>query len=300
MSEYKFSILIPAYNEELTIGTVLSDLQEKYKNIAEIIVINDGSTDNTSQIVMQYPHVRLITHRHNYGYGASLKTGVLEASTNIVCFFDADGQHDPDDIMKLYNKCGQVDMVVGSRGLKAFSNIHRAPGKLFLHLLANYLSGRKIPDLNSGLRLIRRDLIKNYLHLLPNGFSASTTTTMIMLCRNYEVLYENICVKQRKGKSQIKQIRDGHATILTILRTLLLFNPMKFFTPFSVFFCTIGFIYSGYKLLDVGLGLPVGGLLIIFVGLLGFIFGLLCDQIASIRLEKYEDPDSYKSYRLSR
>lgn len=300
MNSPQLTIIVTAFNEEASIGSVVEGLVNCCGNFAEIIVVNDGSTDRTAEIVSAVNgRIKLINHRRNYGYGAALKTGIREASSEQVCFFDGDGQHNPEDVHRLYQASGNVDMVVGSRGRSAFLNLLRTPGKLILHILANFLAKRPIPDVNSGLRIVRREAITRYLYLLPDGFSASTTMTMIFMTRGYEVKYVDIRVKPRKGKSQVHQLRDGTATIMLILRILLLFNPMRFFLPCSTLFIFLGVVYGAYKLYDTGTGLSVGSLLIIFVGLLSFIFGLLCDQISSLRLERFESIDGFRRYEKS-
>lgn len=297
MTRPQFTIIVPAYNEEGAILQVLGVLTDLYRDCAEIIVVDDGSTDGTAELVSSVPSVRLVSHRRNFGYGASIKTGVYSATTDIVCFFDGDGQHDPLMVGKLADAIEDADMVVASRGISAFKHVLRAPGKFVLHMLANFLTGRRIPDLNSGLRIVRREMMLRYLHLLPNGFSASTTMTMIALSQDYEVKYIPTTARPRKGKSQVKQLRDGFGTIMLILRMLLLFNPMKFFAPFSALLVMSGAIYGAYKLHQIGTGLSVGSLLLILSGMVSFIFGLVCDQISKLRLEEYEHLDSVKRFQ---
>lgn len=293
-----FTIIIPAYNEQGSIKQVLEELIQLYHNKAEIIVIDDGSSDNTTAVVRNFSQVRLICLKRNYGYGAAVKTGIIEASHELVCLFDADGQHNAADVQRLVNAIGSCDMAVGSRGISAFKNLIRAPGKLVLHVIANFLVGKRIPDLNSGLRVIRKDVLLAYLHLLPDGFSASTTTTMILLSRNYDITYVPIATARRIGKSQVSQIRDGYSTTMLIVRLILLFNPMKFFSWFSFTVVGLGSIYATYKLVQTGAqeGLSVGSLLIILSGVLSFIFGLICDQIASLRLERFENVNRQKHF----
>lgn len=297
MPDKQLTIIVPVYNEQESIGAVLAHLKEMYGGEADIIVVNDGSTDKTEEIIHRISSIRVISHKRNFGYGAALKTGILEASTELVCFFDGDGQHDAKDVRRLLDALGEADMVVASRGTKAFKNMVRAPGKLVLHIVANFIAGRKIPDLNSGLRLIRREIILRYLHLLPNGFSASTTSTMIMISRDYDVKYIPITPKERKGNSQVRQVRDGAATIMLIARIVLLFNPMKFFGLFGLIFLITGSVYGAYKLFQTGIGLSVGSLLILSVGIVSMLFGLICDQISHMRLEKYEKSEFIRHFQ---
>ena len=295
MKEKKISIIIPAYNEQKAIGKTLNVLVKEYSDVAEIIVINDGSTDETPEIIRQFKEVRLINHRHNHGYGASLKSGIHYATTDLVCFYDADDQHHSKDIQRFIQEIDNADMVIGSRGLSAFKNWHRAPGKLVLHFISNFLVQKNIPDLNSGFRIVKRDILLRYIHLLPQGFSASTTMTMAFLSRGYEVKFIPISVKKRIGKSQVKQLRDGFNTLKLILRLIMLFNPLRFFVPFGFMFISLGMLYGIYKVFTNNLlGFPVGALLIVLTGMFSFIFGLLADQISALRLERFEKIDYLK------
>jgi glycosyltransferase involved in cell wall biosynthesis len=289
------SIIIPCYNEDKAIGRTLERLLALYEGFAEIIVVSDGSTDSSVDVIQAYPAVRLVQHKRNFGYGAALITGITEARTDLVCFYDADGQHDPKDVGRLYENLDSADMVVGSRGTGAFKHLKRAPGKLVLHALANLLSGRRIPDLNSGLRLVRKSILMQYIHLLPTGFSASTTMTMVFLMRNYEVRYIDIKVKERIGTSQVKMLRDGIKTGMLIINMLLLFNPQKFFLMTSALFVGVASVYGLYKLLETGVGLSVGSLLLFIVGIMSFFFGLLCEQISRMRLERMES-QAYRAH----
>lgn len=295
MSKPTFSIIIPAFNEAESLGSVLRELLDRYGDQAEIIVVNDCSTDNTDEVAAAFREVLLVNHKRNYGYGAALKTGITTANCDWLCFFDADGQHNPDDISRLYASRGQADMVVGARRNAASLVWRRSLGKLILHHLANFMAGRTIPDVNSGLRLVRREVIMRYLHLLPDGFSASTTMTMVLIVRGYDVIYLPIEAQPRqRGRSQVRQLQDGGTTIMLMLRIMLLFNPTRFFLPMSAVFVGLGTVYGIYKIFEIGLGLSGGSLLLIFIGLLAFVLGLLFDQIASLRLEKLEDPSHFR------
>ena len=243
----KFSIVIPTYNEEKAIENTLKELRtylstKKYQ--AEIIIINDGSKDQTKKILKNVKGIKLINHPYNKGYGAALKSGLREAISEYIFTMDSDGQHRPADIPKLLEYVKTFDMVVGSRENNPNQGWLRKPGKWILSLVANYLSNMKIPDVNSGFRLIRKDYVEEFMHILPNSFSFSTTITLAMIKAGYNVKYVPITVGKRKGgKSQVKQAHDGIATILLITRCISLFNPLKIYTPiagamlvFSLFF----------------------------------------------------------------
>ncbi len=295
MNKPGFSIIIPAYNEGKALRSVLEDLTRMFADRAEIIVVSDGSNDDTAEIAKSFGMVRCFEHGRNRGYGASIKTGIKLASTNLLCLFDADGQHHFNQIKCLLDEYHGEDMVVGSRGVRAFRNLCRAPGKIILQFVANFLTGVHIPDLNSGLRLIRRDVILRYVHLLPDGFSASTTMTMVFLTRKYNVKYVPVTTRPRIGESQVRYLQDGINTIILILRIIMLFNPMKFFLTFSAFFVSAGLLYGVYKLFtNHQAGFPVGALLVVSTGVLSFVFGLLADQISQLRMERFEANDYLK------
>jgi glycosyltransferase involved in cell wall biosynthesis len=286
------SVIVPAYNESKTIGNLLtSSLDLARAHNWEIIVVNDGSTDDTAERVHQCVdgrHLKLISHKQNRGYGASLKTGIRASSASGIATMDSDGQHDPNDLIRLLPLLDEYDLVVGTRTNPIHSPPFRMPGKWILKWLADYLSGQKIPDLNSGLRLFRTDLIKKYLHLCPDGFSFSTTTTLIFLNRGYSVAYEPITIRPRSkgGKSTVK-FSTGFATIIMILRIMSLFQPLRVYIPASVSLGIAGILW-GFPYIILQRGISVGALLLIITGILLFFFGLLTDQVAQSRLEKYE------------
>jgi len=248
----KISIIIPAFNEADSIENVLKALEPYLQNPSfEVIIINDGSTDNTSEIVQKYLDVKLLNHPYNKGYGAALKTGVRKASGEFVLMMDSDGQHKIEDIPNLLKYIDDYDMVVGERKIPVDQEWIRKPGKLLLSFVANYLSGIKIPDINSGFRLIRKECVLEFMHILPNGFSFSTTITLAMLKAAYNVKYEPVDIQPRSGgKSYVSQTRDGAITLLLITRCISLFNPLKVYVPAaliilipSIIFAIFGVVY---------------------------------------------------------
>ena len=234
------SIIIPAYNEKEGITHVIESLRllkEKHGQRWEIIVVDDGSTDGTSEMVKIFGDIILVQHPSNRGYGAAIKTGIRHAKYNTLVISDADGTYPINDIPKLIMQLPKSDMVVGARHINS-SNIplSRRPAKWLLNKLANYLTGIKIPDLNSGLRVMKKDIVLKYFHLLPDGFSFTTTITLAMLTNNYDVEFVPIEYKIRSGRSKIRPIRDTMNFIQLILRTVLYFDPLKIFLPISVLF----------------------------------------------------------------
>jgi hypothetical protein len=185
---------------------------------------------------------------------------------------------------------GEADMVIGERGRSSFQHRRRRPGKWLLGMLARFLTGRRIPDLNSGLRAMRRDMITRYLHLLPDGFSASTTMTIAALKRGRPVVWVPITAGSPLGDSQVHVLRDGFGTVLLILRLITLFDPLRIFLPAAALFLITGFISGVYYFFygSYGGGVSVGSLLLLVTGMLLFFSGLLADQIAALRLERYE------------
>ena len=244
---------MPAYNEGQTIGGVLSELKDfLQKNLAtfEIIVINDGSTDTTADILKQVEGVTVIQHIVNKGYGASLQDGIRRARFNHVLFFDGDGQFPPTEISKLLPYASDFEMVVGERNSSA-SPIIRRPGKWFLHLLANSLSNRPSPDLNSGLRIIRRDHILPFWHLLPGGFSITTTSTLLFQQSDLSIKYVPVVIRPRAGGKSSVSASQAFRMFLLILRTIILFAPLRVFLPTAFIIFLIGALSFLNDLLSV-------------------------------------------------
>lgn len=281
------TVIIPAYNEEQGIQDTLTNLIEGVKNYPfDILVINDGSTDTTEAVLRTIDEVRVINHKKNRGYGASLKTGILAAKSELIAFYDADGQHSVSDLIAMYKNFVDIDMLVGARSQDSHQELKRKPGKWILGKIANYLTEQNIPDLNSGLRIINRDIIRKYLHLFPNGFSFSTTSTIAFMNLGYSVEYFPIKVAKRIGKSSVKQIKHGSNTILLMIRLIVLFNPLRIFLPSSAFFLVVGLIYElyyGVFLLFPEVRLIPAAFFLIITSVLIFFFGLVVDQISEIR-----------------
>lgn len=234
------SVIIPTYNEREGISQVIESLQSLKKihgNQWEIIIIDDGSTDGTSEMIRNIQDIVLIRHPFNRGYGAAIKTGIRHAKYNTLIISDADGTYPVHDIPRLLAQLSKSDMVVGARGNND-SNIplSRRPAKWMLNKLANYLTGIKIPDLNSGLRAMKKDVVMKFVHLLPDGFSFTTTITLAMLTNDYTVEFIPIKYKMRSGRSKIRPIRDTLNFFQLIIRTVLYFDPLKIFLPMSAFF----------------------------------------------------------------
>jgi glycosyltransferase involved in cell wall biosynthesis len=284
------TICIPAFNEEESVGNTLRELRNEYPE-AEIIVVNDGSTDNTEKIARSIPGVKVLSNSSNRGYGASLKMAMRNATGEIALWYDADGQHHAEDARKIVEPVlqGEQDAVIGVRRYTFKENPDRFPGKLILNFVAELIARRKVPDLNSGLRCFRLNIIKKYLHLLPDGFSASTTSTLLMMKRGYRVGYVDIVTKKRAGKSTVKIFQDGYRAVQLMLRILVLFEAFGFFTTMSLLQIIPGMIYGFYIAFSVQKGFPTLASIIVISGIFTFFMGVICDQITELRKEKFEE-----------
>ena len=292
------SIIVPAYNEEKAIGRVIEELVTLGGN-CEIIVVDDASEDNTYNLACQKvtsdntkdvmqgfsPALKIIRHPYNKGYGASLKTGIKNASGDIICFFDGDGQHRVEDLREVIKYTDEYDVVLGMRSSESHIPFLRKPGKKILSIFANYLSGIKIPDLNCGLRGFKKDILLNLLHILPDGFSFSTTTTLAAYKIGYNINWVPVTTRKRTGKSTVRQARHGMQTLLLIIRIISLFDPFKVFLPTSIVIFGLGIIYAIFQILTPPGGIGEAPVFLLIAGLLIFFFGILADQIATLRRE---------------
>lgn len=282
----RLTIVIPAFNEERAIGKVLESVKARCSDfVREIIVVDDGSSDATN-VIAEKAGAYVIRHKKNMGYGASLKTGIRYAQTEFVLTMDSDGQHRAEDVLRLWEIADGNDMVVGQRANLIHSPLWRMPGKWLLWLMTSYLTRCRIPDLNSGFRLFRRDAVLKYLHLCPSGFSFSTTITMALLSQGYAVKYVPIQIKKRIGKSMVS-FTTGMDTLILILRIAALFNPLRVFVPLSIVIGTVGILW-GLPYVFAAQGISIGSMLAIVTSILLFGLGLLCDQISQLRLERFE------------
>jgi len=236
-----FSVVVPAYNEKQAIRRSIADLQSHLRQLPvdyEIIVVDDGSTDGTSEVLAAMAGVRVVRHEFNRGYGAALKTGIRVARHPLIVITDADGTYPNERIADLLRLASVADMVVGARtGAKVEYSRLRSIPKWFLKRFAEWMARQPIPDINSGLRVFRKDVVTRFLNILPNTFSFTTTITLAMLTNDLVVYYEPIDYHHRIGTSKIKPIRDTLRFIQLILRTGMYFAPLRVFLPVAgVFF----------------------------------------------------------------
>lgn len=285
-NELSYTIIIPAYNEASALDGVLKSLG-KVRGCEEIIVVDDGSTDDTA-LIAESNHARVISHPYNMGYGAALKTGILAAKTEIVITYDADGQHRPEDLSKIVEKAGQYDMVVGDRGKDVGGEWSRRLGKKVLSIFANSISGHNIPDFNSGLRSFKVPVIKKYLHLMPDNFSMSTTSTFALLKTNHTICYVPIVTNKRCGRKSTVNSGDGLRVFMLILNLIILFNPQKIFISFSFLFFLLSIVYFIIYSITVRIHITESMILLFITGLIIFFMGIICEQISAIRREIYK------------
>jgi glycosyltransferase involved in cell wall biosynthesis len=237
MERPSISVIIPAHNEEIGLPEVIDGLRARMQACGrpfEIIVVDDGSSDRTASVAGSRG-VTVLSHKSNRGYGAALKTGIRAATGAHILICDGDGTYPPEAIPTLIDQIDDHDMVVGARtGPSVDIPLPRRVAKWFLRRLAIYLSESDIPDLNSGLRVFRRQAALDYFAILPSGFSFTTTITLAMLCNEGSVMYVPINYGKRRGRSKIRPLRDSFNFFTLILRTILYFNPLKIFVPVSL------------------------------------------------------------------
>lgn len=294
MNNNSVSIIIPAYNEAAAIEMVLQELLSetaKWKEkTVEIVVVNDGSSDDTAEIVKNIEGIRLINHRKNKGYGAALKTGIREAHGDIIAWYDADGQHRPEDLLKVITKMEEenLDYCIGIRDKDSYEEKSRRLGKKILKWILHLITREELKDFNSGMRGFRKEVILPYLPLLPNTFGASTVTTLLMLEQEYYGGEVSITARKRKGKSSVKQVRDGFRTIVLIFQVILLFQPMRILGKAGIIMCAVGGIYGIFRALQWSNGIPTLASILIIFGFQLICFGVLSDQISKVCKQIYE------------
>ena len=276
------SIVIPAMNEADAIGSVVSQLRGA-ASWREIIVVDDGSEDETATRA-RAAGACVIRHPYNKGNGAAVKTGIRRASGEFVLIIDADGQHPPEDAQRIAARLGDFDLVIGARNGATQATTARRAGNALLNNLASYLTSRPIPDLTSGFRGARTECLREFIHLLPNGFSTPTTTTLAFIKAGYNVAFEPIDARQRSGRSKIRFAHDGARFLLILLKIVTLFSPLRIFLPLSVLSFAVGSIYGVWNLIATG-KIPNGAVILILFAVIVFLVGLVSEQIASLRFE---------------
>lgn len=277
------SVVIPAMNEADAIGDVVRGLRS-VADWHEIIVVDDGSTDGTAAVAGE-AGARVIRHPYNKGNGAAVKTGIRAATGEHLLIIDADGQHQPADAVRLVEKLGEYDLVVGARSSETQANTIRRLGNEVLNRLASYLTEHPIPDLTSGFRAARLDCLREFLPLLPNGFSTPTTTTLCFLRAGYNVAFEPIKAKQRVGTpSKIRLSTDGPKFLLIMLRVMTIFSPLRVFLPVAGVFFAAGALYAAWTIAtrhDV----TDSSVLLILLAVVIVLVGLVSEQVSAQRID---------------
>lgn len=274
------SVILPAKNEANGLRRVLPILREQLP-AAEVIVVDDGSTDETAAVATKHG-ARVLSSPYSMGNGAAIKRGARAASGEVLVFMDADGQHDPALIPGLLARLdGGYDMVVGARDWAGQAGVHRGAANAFYNWLASRMTGFQVRDLTSGFRAVRAEKFREFLHLLPNGFSYPTTSTMAFFRSAYPVAYEPVPVARRIGKSHIRPLRDGVRFLLIIFRIATLYSPLKLFAPIAVGFFLTGLGYYAYTYLAWGRFTNMS-VLLFSAAVIVFLIGLISEQITAL------------------
>ena len=284
MAQPRVSVIIPAYNESRTIGEIVLKVKSLYPD-AEVIVVDDGSQDDTSEVAVK-AGADVYRHPQNIGNGAAIKSGIRVAAGTILVFMDGDGQHDPADIGRMIENIPDYDMVVGARVKGGQSSLWRALGNKVYNWLASYVAKFAIADLTSGFRVVKADIARNFLHLLPNTYSYPTTITLGVLRAGRSVKYVPIEIRKRKsGSSSIKLFHDGVRFFMIITRIATLYSPMRIFLPVSFIMFSLGVIRYAYSYITEGRFTNMSALLFISSVTI-FMMSLISEQICQMRFER--------------
>ena len=276
----RVSVILPAKNEAEGLRLTLPRLRAQLPE-AEVIVVDDGSTDATASVAAEHG-ARVVSSPYPMGNGASIKRGTKAATGDVLVFMDADGQHDPADIPRLLDKLDAgFDMVVGARTSGGQANVGRGLANAFYNRLASWMTGHKVWDLTSGFRAVRASRFREFLHLLPNGFSYPTTSTMAFFRSAYPVAYVPVEVSRRIGRSHIRPLRDGARFLLIIFRIATLYSPLKLFAPAALAFGLLGTGYYAYTFALYHRFTNMSALLL-SAAVIVFLIGLVSEQITAL------------------
>jgi glycosyltransferase involved in cell wall biosynthesis len=279
------SVVVPAFNEAEAIGPLVAALRDAAP-WHQIIVVDDGSSDDTSARG-RAAGATVVRHPYNKGNGAAVKTGIRHATGEFVLIIDGDGQHRAADATRLVSRLGDYDLVIGARAGNTQASHARLLGNSALNWLAGYLTGRPVPDLTSGFRAARRTHLREFLHLLPNGFSTPTTTTLAFIKAGYNVHFEPVDAEARVGRSKIRFLRDGTKFLLIVLKIVTLFSPLRVFLPIAVASFLTGAGYAVWTIVRQS-HVTNSSVLLIMLAVIVFLVGLVSEQIAALRYENRE------------
>jgi glycosyltransferase involved in cell wall biosynthesis len=257
----------------------------------QVIVVDDGSSDGTAQAA-RAAGAQIIRHPYTKGNGAAVKTGIRHATGDFILIIDADGQHAPDEAERIITRLGEYDLVIGARAPSTHATPGRRAGNALLNGLASYLTGIEIPDLTSGFRGARRDCLREFLHLLPNGFSTPTTTTLAFMRAGYNVAFEPVHARPREGRSKIRFTRDGARFLAILFKVVTLFSPLRIFGPISLLSLLAGMGYGIWNVLFVG-RIPNGAVVLILFAVVVFLAGLVSEQVSALRFGGPPAPHGY-------
>jgi glycosyltransferase involved in cell wall biosynthesis len=276
------SVVVPAFNEAEAIADLVAALTSAGP-WHEVIVVDDGSQDETAARAAAAGAI-VVRHPYNKGNGAAVKSGIRRATGEFILIVDGDGQHRPEDARRIVDRLGDYDLVIGARTPWTQATHARRFGNGALNRLASYLTDRDIPDLTSGFRAARREHLREFLHLLPNGFSTPTTTTLAFIKAGYNVGFEPVEARQRVGSSKIKLGRDGVKFLIIIFKIVTLFSPLRVFLPISAVAMLVGVAYAAWTI-ALQSKIPNGAVLLILFAVVVFLVGLVSEQIAALRFE---------------
>ena len=283
----ELSIVLPALNEAKSLAALLPQIREAFPQ-AEVIVVDDGSSDRTAAVCQQND-CRVVANPYRMGNGAAIKRGARAAKGAYIAMMDADGQHTVDQLSRLWQRIrsADYDMIVGARRPEDQASVFRRFGNFTFNRLASWMTGQKIDDLTSGLRISRANRFREFLHLLPNGFSYPTTSTMAFFRSGYTVAYEPIDVRQREGRSHLKIWREGVRFLVIIFRIGALYSPLKLFLPVSIVLFATATVLYGYTYVTAGRFTNMSALLYM-TSLLTFLIGIVSEQITNLMFARRE------------
>jgi glycosyltransferase involved in cell wall biosynthesis len=290
----QISIILPCRNEAAALQALLPLIRQVLPE-AEVLVVDDASTDGSAQIAAAQG-ARCIRHPYQKGNGAAIKTGARAASGETLIFMDADAQHDPADLPRLLERYRQgFDMVVGARRAGSQASLARGLANRLYNRLASYMTGQRIEDLTSGLRIARADLFREFIYLLPNHFSYPTTITMAFFRAGYHVTYVPITAAKRIGKSHLRPLQDGLRFLLIIFKIGTLYSPLKLFLPVSILFFLLGSGYWAYTY-SLSARLSIMTVFMLTTAVVVFLIGLVSEQITQLMYRPADSPPASNTH----